>query len=801
MNSKFIIKKVIVPCFLLLNLNNLVYSQDSDIENAISNYFSLERESLFLHLNKSTFIVGEEIWFKGYLFNRQLSIPAVASSNVYVGLYDKEGNQLLKNLYRSKDGYSKGSIAIDSTFKSGEYYIKGSTNWMRNFFEDDSFVQKIQILNKKVVLQKNEEVQYDFQILPEGGHIINEIENNIGFKVIDQQGRGILIKEGLLIDQNNNVIQNFKSNAFGMGSFSFSPEKNTTYKVRAVLENGRQVETPMPAIKEKGISITINNSSRSSAIISLKTNKNTLKDISKKNYQLLIHQEGKSKIIPLIFNEAEVLISLKREDLFKGVNTVTLFDANKTPLLERLFFNNYQTEFPKVYASYQNSTKDSIEITLKVLSELQTPKNLSISVLPENTKSYTHRNNIFSTFLLKSYLKGFIENPGYYFINVDRKKEYDLDLLLLTQGWSRYNWDVVFNNPPVKRFEFENGITLKGRFSDPKLHKYLGFYISKSRNHPSGLFNLEGATFEVPNFFIEKDEEIQIALEKKNNEFIPSKVATQLIWNKSKDQIIPFIFTSNTYNLTQDISSYTDDNTIFLNEVEVQENQKSLRNSSFNSRNDIVVTQETVTKFPQVLDIIRSKGFIVDDHTDLGKVAILSRNIQSISQTNSLSISSEEDVINAIGNNSSQAPTLFYNGTILRDFDFLYKLNTQEIERIVINKTGYGEGSRGAGGVIKIWGRTTPLNASAKKKALSLIDASEGFTPSKKFYNPQYINYTNPVFKFYGTIHWIPEIITNNDGTVVFKVANTALKNISFYVEGMGKDGSLVAAIKSIHIK
>ena len=114
----------------------------------------------------------------------------------------------------------------------------------------------------------------------------------------------------------------------------------------------------------------------------------------------------------------------------------------------------------------------------------------------------------------------------------------------------------------------------------------------------------------------------------------------------------------------------------------------------------------------------------------------MNKNVQSLSQGSlSNAAGNEENPTNNFGNNSSQAPVLYYIETILRDFDFLYELNTQEIERIFISRTGYGEGSRGAGGVIKIWGRTTPLNdASKKEKALSLIDASDGFTPAKKFY-------------------------------------------------------------------
>ena len=63
---------------------------------------------------------------------------------------------------------------------------------MKNFKEDDAYVQKIQVINPKVN-RKEEEVtnakEYDFQFLPEGGNILVDVKNNIGIKVTDDKGK------------------------------------------------------------------------------------------------------------------------------------------------------------------------------------------------------------------------------------------------------------------------------------------------------------------------------------------------------------------------------------------------------------------------------------------------------------------------------------------------------------------------------------------------------------------------------------------------------------------------------------
>ncbi|RZJ27426.1 MAG: hypothetical protein EOO18_14040, partial [Chryseobacterium sp.] len=53
---------------------------------------------------------------------------------------------------------------------------------------------------------------------------------------------------------------------------------------------------------------------------------------------------------------------------------------------------------------------------------------------------------IFTELLLCSDIKGYIEQPNYYFEKVNEKKESELDNLMLTQGWRRHRWDDIYSN-------------------------------------------------------------------------------------------------------------------------------------------------------------------------------------------------------------------------------------------------------------------------------------------------------------------------------------------------------------------
>lgn len=81
-----------------LDLNN------SKTINAYQEYFKGSRESLYLHLNKSSYLKGENLWFQGYAYNRQIKNLDSLTRNVKIGVYDKFGKLIDKRLFLSHNG-------------------------------------------------------------------------------------------------------------------------------------------------------------------------------------------------------------------------------------------------------------------------------------------------------------------------------------------------------------------------------------------------------------------------------------------------------------------------------------------------------------------------------------------------------------------------------------------------------------------------------------------------------------------------------------------------------------------------
>ena len=71
--------------------------------------------------------------------------------------------------------------------------------------------------------------------------------------------------------------------------------------------------------------------------------------------------------------------------------------------------------------------------------------------------------DILSSLLLTSELRGHVESPNHYFTDVTERKRQELDLLMLTQGWRRYDTDSILAGcKPMLRNGFETEQAISG---------------------------------------------------------------------------------------------------------------------------------------------------------------------------------------------------------------------------------------------------------------------------------------------------------------------------------------------------
>jgi hypothetical protein len=113
--------------------------------------------------------------------------------------------------------------------------------------------------------------------------------------------------------------------------------------------------------------------------------------------------------------------------------------------------------------------RDSIPLHITVKDSKGNPVvgsfSLAITDDGQINKADIDKTNIFAQLLLASDLKGYIEDPAWYFTpNNNAAKA--LDILLLTQGWVGYNWKDILNEPAQPTFAAEPEYVISGRVNN-----------------------------------------------------------------------------------------------------------------------------------------------------------------------------------------------------------------------------------------------------------------------------------------------------------------------------------------------
>ena len=161
--------------------------------------------------------------------------------------------------------------------------------------------------------------------------------------------------------------------------------------------------------------------------------------------------------------------------MLSGVSRITIFDGNGRIWAERQVF------IPPV-----PSGADSIRMRAETGLLTSCGKvRLSVKASPNATFSFSARDVAFSTgglegdvrtwMLLCSELRGYVLHPEYYFESDDAAHRKAADMLMLTQGWRRYDWRVMSGMEPFELSQpVENQLYLDGQVFPERRRQKVG---------------------------------------------------------------------------------------------------------------------------------------------------------------------------------------------------------------------------------------------------------------------------------------------------------------------------------------
>lgn len=761
------------------------------ITNSLVNYFKLDRENIYLHLNKDTYLTNETIWFKGYVLDKRTNKLNPQTTNVYVSLYDSDKKEIKKQLFYASNGTVLGQIKLDNSIASGVYFLHIYTNYMNNFKEDESTLEKVEIINLNDNIQKSEKNNLlNISLNYEGGKLLFNTTNTVSVYLTDCYNQGVSLQNAIVYDSNNNVVSKFSTNNQGYGKFDIMNTENTKYTIK-INNNFYQLEQQLDSPVIEGINLSVNNYALNDKIqIKIKTNKNTLEKIRKEKMILLIQKNDFANYIDVNFDDDSTIkeLLLDKSSLFKGINVIRLLDSNENSLTERVIYNHKKNA--ELTISTITKKGDSVIIKGNLPNRIAS---LSISTLPQNSISKTYENSILNTLQFKNSLNKNLKNSLYYFENFDRKKQYELDLFLIGCK-SKYDWNSILESAPVENHSFDIGLTIDGKINQ---------VLNNTDNLKLRLFSINGINeitnidtkneFSFKNILAIDSSSFHFSLLKKESKLLSLNIYSK-ISNNNKNFIKGILikknecdlYTKSAENTTNKFTFPKTENLLVLDSINLVGHKKTLLNNDNRYSNNMArgykITDDDYSSFRDVLSFIASHGFDTG-YTNTGDVYIKSR----------------RGTMSILGNNT---PAVFIDDSPVYDLNLLRNMNLTEIDEIYINKSGFGMGGNGMYGSIRIYRKVgyTQGTANMNIKSKPLI-IKNGFQKLIQFKNPKYLEYSSESFKNYATIDWLNNLYTNEKGEFEFTIPHYYQKELLLDLQGIDSEGDVHHKVITLNIK
>ena len=476
-------KALILTFFMLLG-SGMAYADDGldSIQRMLAD--APIQEKVYLHLDNNCYYRGEEIWFKAYVVRADNNQYTDLSRLLYVELVSPDGLLVERQTISiSEDGDGEGSFYLTDSLYSGFYEIRAYTRWMMNFcvtehpsnyrsrqlfysrqMADDfyrlygtvysrvvpvyetpekmgEYAMKYIVERPKTRLDKELKANLKINFYPEGGHLIAGTKANVAFEAVNELGEQVDItgKVG---------SKTIKTEHEGRGVFTVD-----------VPENGR-LEAHFH-YADKDYNIDLPKTEKTGCALSVKTDDDdvtatvTLRGVpTDVDYAAVVLSRGQLKVFERFRPDSKghAAVSIDTRELPSGVSDLLIIDNDGRPMADRLFFvNNHELDNGQITL---NIPKIDYQPYEAIDLELQVPEGtdqVSVSIRDAATDDPTYdTGNIMTELLLSSELKGFIPHPDYYFEADDQQHRHHLDLLLMVQGWRRYNYGDLTDGKPLR---------------------------------------------------------------------------------------------------------------------------------------------------------------------------------------------------------------------------------------------------------------------------------------------------------------------------------------------------------------
>ncbi|MDR2628070.1 MAG: TonB-dependent receptor, partial [Dysgonamonadaceae bacterium] len=278
--------------------------------------------------------------------------------------------------------------------------------------------------------------KYDVSFYPEGGYLVSGALCNVAFKAVRSDGSSAVVS-GEVFDNKGEQVASFSSFHDGMGNFIITPKAGENYYAICKNEKGVEVRFDLPEVRQDASALKISTSKDRFWIAVNRSGGQQVQD----TLYLLIHCNGMVQYADVWDNSRDFVL-ISQANFPSGIVHFILLSRDMQILSERLTFvwndDQAQVSFETNKPVYKRREQVLAVAGIKDDSGKPLAGTFSLAVTDDKEVKIDSCRNILEYFLLSSGLKGYIENPAFY-LKRDKKSLMAMDLLMMTNGWRRYD--------------------------------------------------------------------------------------------------------------------------------------------------------------------------------------------------------------------------------------------------------------------------------------------------------------------------------------------------------------------------
>ena len=769
--------------------------------NVYDEEFPLEK--IHIQFDRTMYNAGETLFYKLYILSGVEWTSL--SKNVYVDFYDNNGAFIKETVAPLFQSSAKGSFDVPGDYKGSFIHVKAYTRWMLN--DDSVFLYERNIpinIAKETNLKTITSQLTKVEVFPEGGVLVNDLKSRVAFKATNPAGAPVFIK-GFLVNNKNKVLDTLKVAHDGMGSFKLKPVAGESYQLNWVDENGKKGSSNIIPALPSGVIMNVTMDSEK-AYVTVERSFDVPDNFKK--MKMLVHQN--QRVLYKVDFKGEERIaqkaSLPIEELPTGVVQISLFTDDWKPIAERIILvNNRLHEFNAQVsiqiANVNKRGKNVIELYVKDT----TAANMSMAIT-DASLVMPEQQTIYSDFLLSNDIRGRVHNPAYYFSSDADSVAAHLDLVMLTNGWRKFDWGKIKNAIlPKQIYPVETDLMkLTGKVYASAGTKgaedlLLNLIVLRKDSSKKMMFLPVGknGVFEDKTAFFYDTSKIYYSIngKSKNNSYAIHFENGLLNQNFNKIKV-----EADPYNNWMDSLARIKLNAI----LEEQERQK--KSLAAMTLSEVVVKSRTKSSIQLLEEKYASglfsggDGISFDLSSDANMIASIDILTYLQAKVPGLNISLNGAQPSATWRGSN---TEFFLDEMPTSIDQVQLLSVSNIAYIkAIRPPFFGASGGGSGGAISIYSKRGSYNKgeNVNNKGME-YSVLGGYSVFKEFYNP---TYDKPAEGFEAdnraTLYWNPYLLTNKKSSRVrIEFYNNDIsKKLQIVLEGMNANGRLARVVKYI---